>query len=417
MNERQGPRIAVSGLRTLVYSKRVIVLFIAGMAAIIFTITATGQFDRKSDAALEKERSYRAPQLADFAELAASVRRERREKPVTAPVPAAPAEKPARPIVIEAPGRERSVLPSLPRYYSDKNDAQAAAALRALKLEALTASPVAGGFEGKAGAGELEEMRNAQANERTPSLMARDAFAALAGQGGSEGQESDPNGQARKRAFLRDPSGGAAFPQGYSEHLPIPRQFPYELKAGTLIPCVMLTGIDSDLPGDVTAQVSENVWDSTGRFILIPKGTRALGVYDSQVTFGQRRVLLVWSRLILPDGSSLNVAGSAGVDQAGYAGLSGRVDEHWGEMVKSALLSSIFVAGAEVVYDGDSGGVGDENKSARDVAAESAAGSILDMGTKLMNRASDVQPTIRVRPGKRAGIFVRQDIVFPRPYF
>lgn len=204
---------------------------------------------------------------------------------------------------------------------------------------------------------------------------------------------------------------------GYSSALPMPQQFPYELKAGTIIPGIMVTGINSDLLGSVIAQVSENVWDtSTGRYVLIPKGTRILGVYDSRVTFGQRRVLLVWSRLIFPNGTTLDITGSPGVDQGGYSGLPGKVDAHWWTMIKSALLASIFVAGAEVVYDDTSWSDRNESKSPRDAAAESVAGAILDMGTKLMNRASDIQPTITVRPGKRMGIIVQRDIVFPFPY-
>jgi type IV secretion system protein VirB10 len=189
-----------------------------------------------------------------------------------------------------------------------------------------------------------------------------------------------------------------------------------ELKAGTIIPGILISGINSDLPGNVLAQVSENVWDTaSGKFILIPKGTRIIGVYDSQVSFGQRRVMLVWNRLVFPNGTTLNIAGSPGIDQAGYSGLAGKVSEHWGTMLKSALLASVFVAGAEIVYDSDSGG--GDNKSPRDVAAENAAGSIIDMSTKLMNRAADVQPTITIRPGKKMGIFVQKDVVFPFPYF
>jgi type IV secretion system protein VirB10 len=182
----------------------------------------------------------------------------------------------------------------------------------------------------------------------------------------------------------------------------------------------MVTGINSDLPGNVIGQVSENVWDTaTGRYVLIPKGTRILGVYDSQVTFGQRRILLVWNRLIFPNGMTLNIAGSAGVDQAGYSGLSGRLNEHWMDMLKSALLASVFVAGAEMVYDKDTQGTvgGTQNKSPQDVAAESAATAIVNMGAKLTERAAGIQPTITIRPGKRMGIFVQQDVVFPFPYF
>ncbi|MDR3254198.1 MAG: TrbI/VirB10 family protein, partial [Synergistaceae bacterium] len=134
------------------------------------------------------------------------------------------------------------------------------------------------------------------------------------------------------------------------------------------------------------------------------------------VTFGQRRVLLVWNRLIFPNGTTLDIAGSPGVDQAGYSGLSGRVNEHWGKMFGTALLASVFVAGSEIVYDKDTQG-NNESKSPRDAAAESLAGSVLDMGTKIMNKASDIQPTITIRPGKKMGILVERDVVFPFPYF
>ena len=241
-----------------------------------------------------------------------------------------------------------------------------------------------------------------------PSVLDSSMMAALM----QQGQKPDPNGQTGKIDFLRN-SGNSLTPQGYSASLPVPQQFPYELKAGTIIPGIMLTGINSDLPGNVIAQVSENIWDTaTGHYVLIPKGTRILGVYDSQVTFGQRRVLLVWNRLVFPNGTTLDIAGSPGVDQAGYSGLSGKVNEHWGTMIKTALLTSLFIAGAEMVYDGDTQGSRNNNKSPRDVTAESAAGAILDMGAKLMNRASDIQPTISIRPGKRMGIFVQKDIVF-----
>lgn len=232
--------------------------------------------------------------------------------------------------------------------------------------------------------------------------------------------DPDPNRQAQKGAFLRGEKGGASMTaQGYSEFLPEPQKFYWELKAGTIIPGILMNGIDSDLPGQIVGQVAENVWDTArGKNVLIPKGTRILGVYDSQVTFGQRRVLVVWNRLVFPDGTTLNIAGSPGVDQAGYAGLSGRVDEHWGRLVGTALLSSLFVAGAELVHDDKGSGTGNgaERKSPGDIASEQAAKAILDMAAKLTQKVSDIQPTIRIRPGKRFNIFVRKDIAFPEPY-
>jgi type IV secretion system protein VirB10 len=323
----------------------------------------------------------------------------------------------AQRIVIEGAGKESPPAPVRPRYISNRDDAQAAGQLRTLKIQALAAKPVADDFQPeKTGAGPAHVNSGGDAEVRgsgvTPRLLDPFAAAALA-----LGQNPDPGGQRRKQNFLRGADGGGSLtPQEYAVSLPVPQRFPYEIKAGTVIPGILISGINSGLPGNVIAQVSENVWDTAaGRFVLIPKGTRILGVYDSEVNFGQKRILLVWNRLIFPNGTALDIAGSPGVDQAGYSGLSGRVNEHWGTMIKTALLASVFVAGAEIAYDGDSRG-SNENKSPRDAAAESAAGAILDMGAKMMNRAADIQPTITVRPGKKMGIFVQRDIVFPYPY-
>jgi type IV secretion system protein VirB10 len=288
-----------------------------------------------------------------------------------------------------------------------------------MKIQAITAKPVVENFktdgsERERAQSQGESGLSGQGRVRAAPLTDdASAMTALI----QQWQSQDPNGQAGKGNFLRGADGGGSLtPQGYSSNLPLPQQFPYELKAGTLIPGILITGINSDLPGNVLAQVSENVWDTaSGKHVLIPKGTRILGVYDSRITFGQRRVLLVWNRLIFTNGTTLNISGSPGIDQAGYSGLSGKVNEHWGTMFKTALFASVFVAGAEIIYDRDSSGNGD-NKSPSDAAAESLAGSILDMGTKIMNRAADIQPTITVRPGKRMGIFVQQDVVFPFQY-
>jgi type IV secretory pathway VirB10-like protein len=418
--QQNGPNVGQSGKKTKHYGKRVIFAFLAFVAIVLFCIATQADFSKTGYSRSETGRDYRAPQPSGFAELAAGMRRDRKTPPE--PVPAPIQETKIQKIVIEGerPPLIQEHFSAIPRFYSDKNDAQAASTLRTLKLQALTAKPVVDDFKTESGAdaanggGKGAATPNNFGMNGSPSVMDSANLSALL----QQGQTPDANGQARKQDFLRGANGGGSLtPQGYSENLPVPQQFPYELKAGTLIPGILISGINSDLPGGVTAQVSENVWDTaTGKYVLIPKGTRILGVYDSQVTFGQRRVLLVWNRLVFPNGTTLDIAGSPGVDQAGYSGLSGKVNEHWGTMLKSALLASVFVAGAEIVYDSDSS-VNSENKSPRDVAAESAAGSIIDMGTKLMNKAADIQPTITIRPGKKMGIFVQRDVVFPFPYF
>jgi type IV secretory pathway VirB10-like protein len=420
---KNGVQVEQSDKKAAGYSKRIIAVFILCVALILFGITIQAKFNPGGGKREDPAKNYRIPQPSGFAELASSMRRDRKQEALR-PASFDKPEPRTQRILIKGTGKENKETVTRPAsvrpyYRSNRDDAQAASQLRMLKIQALTAKPVVDDFKPEK-MGSAAGQGNGGANVTrgnsgaTPQIMDSSAMAALAPQG----QNTDPNGQMGKQNFLRGNSGGGSLtPQGYSASLPVPQQFPYELKAGTIIPGILITGINSDLPGNVMGQVSENVWDTaTGRFVLIPKGTRILGVYDSQVSFGQNRILLVWNRLVFPNGTTLDIAGSPGIDQAGYSGLSGRVDEHWGTMLKSALLASVFVAGAEIVYDRDAQG-NNENKSPRDVAAESAAGSILDMGTKLMNKASDIQPTITVRPGKKMGIFVQQDVVFPFPYF
>jgi type IV secretory pathway VirB10-like protein len=423
--QKDGPQIERSEKETRRFGKRIIIVFLASVGVVIFLITMQARFKLGDFNDGVPSKSYRTPSSAGFAELAASMRRDRQN--------AAKPERPSRDvktqrIVIQGKLEENKpvsravpALPPVPGYYSNNDDAQIAQTLRNMKIQAITAKPVVENFDAgreEDEGGGMSSGTSGSENGGQFSVMASSDPALTAVLMRRQGGSQEPNGQAGKQDFLRGSNGGGSMtPQGYSASLPVPQQFPYELKAGTVIPGVLLTGINSDLPGNVIAQVSENVWDTaTGKYVLIPKGTRILGVYDSRVTFGQRRVQLVWNRLIFPNGTTLDIAGSPGIDQAGYSGLSGRVNEHWGTMLKSEILTSVFVAGAEIVYDSDSIGSG-ENKSPRDVAAESAAGSILDMGTKLMNKASDIQPTITIRRGKKMAIYVQRDVVFPFPYF
>src|SRR6202012_2272032 len=131
---------------------------------------------------------------------------------------------------------------------------------------------------------------------------------------------------------------------------------PFVVQAGTVIPAALITGVRSDLPGQITAQVTENVYDSpTGRARLIPQGARLVGAYDSQVAFGQSRVLLVWTRLIMPNGRSIVLGRPQGTDQGGYSGREDEVDNHWLELAKAAMLSTVLGVGAELGAGADGG--------------------------------------------------------------
>ncbi|KRW96668.1 TrbI/VirB10 family protein, partial [Paracoccus sp. MKU1] len=166
------------------------------------------------------------------------------------------------------------------------------------------------------------------------------------GEFGSMGQPGATGGQDRHAAFL----GAAADRVTVAPDRIKPPASPYLLQAGSVIPAALVTGIRSDLPGQIIAQVTQPVYDSpSGSILLIPQGTRIIGEYDADVTFGQRRVLLVWNRLIFPDGRSLVLERMPGTDAAGYAGLEDSVDYHWGELMKAAGLSTLLAVGTELV--------------------------------------------------------------------
>lgn len=184
---------------------------------------------------------------------------------------------------------------------------------------------------------------------------------------------------------------------------------PYVVQAGTIIPAALITGIRSDLPGQVTAQVTENVYDSpTGSFLLIPQGAKLIGQYDSQVAFGQSRVLLVWNRLIMPDGTSIVLERQQGADAEGFSGLEDQVDHHWGQLFRAAALSTLLGIGTSL---GSSGDESDIAKAIRESAQDSAS----NVGQQIVGRQLGVQPTLTVRPGFPVRVIVNRDLVLA-PY-
>ncbi len=186
----------------------------------------------------------------------------------------------------------------------------------------------------------------------------------------------------------------------------------YVVQAGNVIPASLITGIRSDLPGQITAQVTENVYDSpTGRFLLIAQGTRLIGMYDSQVSFGQSRVLLVWTRLIMPNGRSIVLERQPGADTAGYAGLEDEVDNHWGALFKAALLSTLLGVGSELGAGSDTG----NNRDIIQALRRGSGQSLNQTGQKIFQRNLNIQPTLTIRPGFPVRVIVNRDLVL-EPY-
>ena len=211
--------------------------------------------------------------------------------------------------------------------------------------------------------------------------------------------------QDRKLAFL---NGNVDRRTVSGERIEAPAS-PYVLQAGAVIPAALLTGLRSDLPGQVTAQVTEDVYDSpTGKTRLIPQGARLVGQYDAQIAFGQTRALLVWTRLIMPNGRSIVLERQPGADAEGYAGLEDEVDNHWGALFKAAILSTLLSIGSEV------GSSGSEDELIRAIR-RGGADSVNQIGQRVVGRSLNVQPTITIRPGFPVRVLVTRDLVL-EPY-
>ncbi|WP_038966940.1 TrbI/VirB10 family protein [Bradyrhizobium diazoefficiens] len=220
---------------------------------------------------------------------------------------------------------------------------------------------------------------------------------------------SAQNGQDRKLAFVN-----ASVDRRTASPDRVTRPAsPYVVQAGSVIPGALITGIRSDLPGQVTAQVTESVFDSpTGRLLLIPQGARLIGVYDSQIAFGQSRVLLAWTRLIMPNGRSIVLERQQGADAAGYSGLEDEVDNHWGELFKAAALSTLLAVGTELGAGSDT----NSNDSAIIQALRHGAGDSLNQtGQQVIRRSLNIQPTLTIRPGFPVRVIVNRDLVL-EPY-
>ena len=303
------------------------------------------------------------------------------------------------------PAIVKSQQPVTPAYAPPGHDPEDA---RRKEADAAAASSVffRSGNQGKAAASATAQVAAAGP---TSGLAGFDPLAA--GPASTAAQPSDPtvvqNRQDQKEAFLK----GGSTETRNSGDLQMPSS-PYQVMAGTVVSGALVTGIKSNLPGDVIATVTEPVYDTaTGKFLLIPQGSRILGKYNSQVSYGQSRVQVVWNRVILPDTSSLKLDNLAGTDSAGYSGLEDGVDWHWGRIFAGAALTTLLGVGAELAAP--------ENRQDgnRIVIAgrDSAQDSINQVGQEITRRNMNIQPTLTERPGLPVRIIVNRDLVL-RPY-
>jgi type IV secretory pathway VirB10-like protein len=214
----------------------------------------------------------------------------------------------------------------------------------------------------------------------------------------------DALSQDHKLAFL---NGATDHRTVSAERIAAPAS-PYVLQAGSVIAAALITGLRSDLPGQIIAQVTENAYDSpTGKILLIPQGARLVGQYDAQINFGQSRALLVWNRLIMPNGRSIVLERQPGADAEGYAGLEDEVDNHWGSLFKAAILSTLLSVGSEA-------GTSDSENNLAQAIRQGASQSFNQTGAQVVGRSLNVQPTITIRPGFPVRVIVTHDLVLER---
>ncbi len=217
--------------------------------------------------------------------------------------------------------------------------------------------------------------------------------------------ERDQNNQQRKLDFVGQRGEGGI----YNPHPLETPVSPYQIMAGSVISASLVTGINSDLPGLVVAQVSENVYDTvTGEILLIPQGSRLIGIYDSVVAYGQSRALLVWQRIVMPDGSSVKIDNLPATDAKGYAGLEDKVDYHTWKLLKGVALSTLLGVGTELSF------AENESDLVRAVR-ESTQQNTAQAGQRLTEKNLNIQPTITIRPGWPVHVIVHKDIVL-KPY-
>lgn len=217
--------------------------------------------------------------------------------------------------------------------------------------------------------------------------------------------ERDQNYQQRKLDFLNQKVDRGI----YNLHGLQDPVSPYEVLAGTVIAARLLTGINSDLPGLVTAQVTENVYDTvTGRVVLITQGARLIGSYDNVIAFGQSRALVVWQRIVMPDGSSLQIDNLPATDAAGYSGLEDSVDYHTWSLLKGIALSTLLGVGGQATF-------GSQQSNLVEAIRQSTLESTNQAGQRIVEKELNIQPTITIRPGWPLRVIVHKDLVL-KPY-
>ena len=189
------------------------------------------------------------------------------------------------------------------------------------------------------------------------------------------------------------------------------------IKTGAIIPVVLITGIDSTLPGYISGQVSQHVWDTaTGYNLLIPQGTKVFGQYQNNIMMGQERVFVVWQRLIFPDGRTMTLKDMPGGDQLGYTGLKDKVNNHYFRIYGHALLMSLVTGGTAYAMNTLNGDNSDETTTLNESMGTALADQMGQTTMGLLEKHMNMSPTLTIRPGYRLNIIAIKDLEFIEPY-
>ena len=238
---------------------------------------------------------------------------------------------------------------------------------------------------------------NRQSNDNAPLLMRNQAAA----NGGNDGYARFDNEGDRWRL---------------DTEVEAPRS-PYQLRAGFVVPATLISGINSDLPGQIIAQVSQHVYDSaTGKHLLIPQGARLVGAYSSDVIYGQARVLVAWQRIVFPDGKALDIGAMPGADGAGYSGFHDRVNNHYFRIFASAFLMSGITAGISLSQEDSRDNGRLERKRASEAFSEALGQQLGQVTVEMIRKNLNIAPTLEIRPGYRFNVIVTKDMTFSKPY-
>jgi type IV secretory pathway VirB10-like protein len=248
-------------------------------------------------------------------------------------------------------------------------------------------------------------------NTANPSVGLPPYPQAGGGKGAGGGKYAQENAQTAKAAFMAKAE--KAKNHDYLHQVEKTPISAFELQAGSVIPAVLITGIDSDVPGQIIGQVNQSVYSDINGKLLIPEGTKLVGMYNSGVSYGQNRVQAVWSRMIFPNGKSMNI-GFEGADQSGYSGFHDLTNTHFWSIMGDALMYSVLGAVPELASGSNTNMSGGINAS--QALAQSTGQEMAQTGEQFVQKGMNRQPTIHIRPGYKFNVIVSRDMVFPGVY-